>query len=155
MKLTHLASPIGIIAIHADAHYLRALRIGGGNGGTEDGAEPSPLMIEILAQLVAYFDGGLRRFDLPLPPMPGRGEALRAGINSVPYGEVRSYGAIARAIGSSARAIGQACRKNPFPIIIPCHRVVAADGRIGQYSAGDGVATKQWLIAHERQHEHV
>ena len=66
---------------------------------------------------------------------------------------MRGYGAIARMIGSSPRAVGQACRRNPFPIVVPCHRVVGAGGAIGYYSAGEGVATKRWLLAHENGDE--
>ena len=62
-----------------------------------------------------------------------------------------TYGALARVANSSPRAIGQACARNPLPIIIPCHRVTASDG-LGHYSAGAGVPTKRWLLAHEERH---
>ena len=83
-------------------------------------------------------------------PLAGpRGEALRAGIAAVGYGETLSYGALARTIGSGARAVGQACARNPYPLVIPCHRILAAGGALGAYSASDGPATKQWLLDHE------
>ena len=69
-------------------------------------------------------------------------------MTEIPYGETASYGALARRVGSAAQAVGQACGANPIPIIIPCHRVVAAGG-LGGYSGGVGVTTKESLLAHE------
>jgi len=70
---------------------------------------------------------------------------------AIPPGETISYGALARIAGSSPRAIGQACARNPFPIVVPCHRVVGSGGAIGHYSAGRGIITKSWLLDHERR----
>ncbi len=102
------------------------------------------------AQLHAYFDGELRHFDLPMAPA---GSAYRRRIwgelSRIPYGQTRSYAAIAASAGGSARSVGGANGANPIPIIIPCHRVVGSTG-IGGYSGGDGVATKQFLIALEQ-----
>ena len=74
-----------------------------------------------------------------------------ARIRGIPIGETLSYGALARIAGSAPRAIGQACARNPFPIVIPCHRVVGSGGMIGHYSGGKGIATKIWLLDHERR----
>ena len=109
--------------------------------------------MQAAAQLKAYFDGNLQQFDLPLVPLPSvRGEALRAAIASIPYGETMTYGALAKAHDSSARAVGGACARNPYPIIIPCHRVTSSGGAKENYSAGHGPATKAKLIAHEARH---
>ena len=62
-----------------------------------------------------------------------------------------SYCALSRRLSSGARALGQACARNPFPIVVPCHRVLNADGTLGAYSGGDGPATKHRLLAHEQQ----
>ena len=72
-------------------------------------------------------------------------------IAAIPRGEVRTYGDLAKRLGSSARAVGQACGDNPVPIVVPCHRVVGANGIGGFAHAADGylVATKRWLLAHE------
>jgi len=106
-----------------------------------------PLLTEGLGQLRAYFDGRLKRFDLPLPPPRSeRGKVLRDAIAAIPFGETRSYGMVARLVGSGARAVGQACARNPLPIIIPCHRVTGAGGALGAYSAGEGVRTKKILL---------
>jgi methylated-DNA-[protein]-cysteine S-methyltransferase len=100
-------------------------------------------------QLEAYFDGDLTEFDLPLAPA---GTAYRRGVwkalCDIPYGETRSYQDIALKAGGSARSVGQANGQNPIPLIIPCHRVVAAT-HIGGYSGGDGLPTKRWLLALE------
>ena len=68
---------------------------------------------------------------------------------AIPYGETLSYGAVAKSLNGSPRAVGQACGKNPVPIVVPCHRILAANGRIGGFSGGDGVPTKRMLLAHE------
>ena len=106
----------------------------------------------ILRQLLEYFRHGSARFDLPLAlggtPFQQRVWAL---LRTIPAGETRTYGEIARALGSAARAVGQACRANPCPIVIPCHRVVAARG-LGGFAgdtSGRRLAIKRWLLHHE------
>ena len=100
-------------------------------------------------QIEAYFDGELTDFDLPLAPVGTayRLEVWRA-LCEIPYGETRSYLDIAHKVGGSARSVGQANGHNPIPLIIPCHRVVAAT-HIGGYSGGEGLLTKRWLLALE------
>ena len=92
----------------------------------------------------------LRDFELPLAP---RGTVFEgrvwAAMQAIPYGETRSYGDLAGATGSAPRAVGRACGKNPIPIVIPCHRVLAKAG-LGGYSGDGGLATKQRLLAVER-----
>jgi len=89
-------------------------------------------------------------FTLALAPAATpRGRALRDGMVAIPYGDTASYGDLARRLGSAPRAVGQACARNPFPIVVPCHRVLGAGGALGHYSAGDGAATKRWLLDHE------
>ena len=100
-------------------------------------------------QLYAYFDGNLTAFNLPLAP---NGSAYRRtvwqALCEIPYGETRSYQDIAVKVGGSARSVGQANGRNPIPLFIPCHRVVAAS-HVGGYSGGDGLQTKRWLLALE------
>jgi methylated-DNA-[protein]-cysteine S-methyltransferase len=90
-------------------------------------------------QLREYFAGRRREFDLPLAPV-GTDFQLRVwrALCEIPYGTLRNYADIARAIGQpgAARAVGQAAGCNPLPIVIPCHRVIASDGTIGGYSGG-------------------
>lgn len=68
---------------------------------------------------------------------------------NITFGQLSTYGELAQIVGGSARSVGSACGRNPIPIIIPCHRVVAANGRLGGYSGGAGSETKRTLIAHE------
>jgi methylated-DNA-[protein]-cysteine S-methyltransferase len=142
------STPIGPILLRADGDRLVSVHIGANSDSATDDV---PLLREALAQLSAWFAGRLTIFDLPLAePETPRGAAHRQAIADIPYADTASYGAIARMIGSSPRAVGQACRRNPFPIMIPCHRVVGAGGSIGHYSGGAGVATKLWLLQHEQ-----
>jgi methylated-DNA-[protein]-cysteine S-methyltransferase len=104
-------------------------------------------------QLAQWFAKEREDFDLALEPVgTARGEELRAGLVAIGYGETLSYGALARVLGSSPRAIGQLCARNPFPIVVPCHRVLASGGALGFYSGGEGPKTKSWLLEHERRH---
>ncbi len=106
---------------------------------------------EALAQLVAYFAGERRDFDLPLDL---RGTSFQRAVwgasYAIPYGETRNYGEIASAVGSpaAARAVGAANAANPLPPIIPCHRLIGADGALRGHRSG--LATKHWLVEHER-----
>ena len=88
--------------------------------------------------------------NLPLAPAGSNFEhAVWDAMLRIPYGRTRSYGEIARDIGGEARAVGGACGSNPIPIIIPCHRVLAANGRSGGYSGRGGTQTKHFLLALE------
>ena len=91
--------------------------------------------------------------DLPLVQVAFvRGDILRQSLIAVRYGETLSYGELARRLESGVRATGQLRAYNPFPIVVPCRRVLGASGALGSHSAGDGPATKQWLFEHERRH---
>jgi methylated-DNA-[protein]-cysteine S-methyltransferase len=157
LQRASLQTPVGALMIEGDAHCVISVRLvncdqehgfaNDGNRLTGDG----PVRLAA-AQLSEYFAGTRRHFDLPLAPLPSaRGMALRASIESIPYGDTMTYGALARLVDSAPRAIGQACRRNPLPIIIPCHRVTSSAGA-EYYSAGGGVITKSWLIAHEQRY---
>ena len=99
----------------------------------------TPLLCEARAQLLAYFDGRLKAFDLPLAP---RGTEFRQrvwqALREIPYGTTATYGQIAARIGSpkASRAVGQANHDNPIAILIPCHRVIGADGALTGYAGG-------------------
>ena len=109
----------------------------------------SPLLNEAARQLDAYFAGNLTEFDLPLRPAGSDFERrVWDGMLGIPYGKTRSYGELAAGIGSGPRAVGGACGKNPIPIVIPCHRVLAKAG-MGGYSGSGGLKTKQALLAIE------
>jgi methylated-DNA-[protein]-cysteine S-methyltransferase len=103
------------------------------------------------AQLAAYFDGELTEFDLPLSPA-GTEFQLRVweGLRAIPYGETVSYGELARRLGnpSASRAVGLANGKNPISIVVPCHRVIGANGGLTGY--GGGLDRKRFLLGLER-----
>jgi methylated-DNA-[protein]-cysteine S-methyltransferase len=72
-----------------------------------------------------------------------------ATLAEIPFGQTRSYGDLARELGSGPRAVGGACGRNPIPLLIPCHRVLTADGHLGGYSGQGGLVTKMQLLRHE------
>lgn len=150
---TTLLTPIGPMVIEATHEVLTSIRVLGRKTTTETVLPGTAILREAAAQLEAWFAHRIERFDLPLmAPKTPRAAEMREAICRIPYGDTASYGAVARAIGSGPRAIGQACRRNPFMIVVPCHRVTAAAQMIGYYSGGDGVETKKWLLDHELNH---
>jgi methylated-DNA-[protein]-cysteine S-methyltransferase len=139
-----LHTPIGDITVFEEAGQIVALDW----GWVAEQAETS-LLRRARDQLHAYFDGERAAFDLPLAPA-GTAYQRRVwqALRDIPYGATRSYRDIACVTGGSARSVGQANGRNAIPIIIPCHRVVAAKD-IGGYSGGDGLATKRALLTLE------
>jgi methylated-DNA-[protein]-cysteine S-methyltransferase len=115
-------------------------------------APADPILCAAVRFLNAYFAGEEGCFALPpaLPLTAFYHRILRA-TGAIPFGETVSYGALAAQVGkpAAARAVGQALRANPLPLLIPCHRVVAASGGLIGYSAGEGLSTKAWLLAFE------
>lgn len=111
--------------------------------------EASPLLAEAARQLAAYFAGERQDFDLPLAPA---GSAFHREVwrlmCAIPFGQTATYGDLARQLESAAQPVGTACGANPIAILIPCHRVVAADG-LGGFSGGTGVESKRFLLHHE------
>lgn len=109
---------------------------------------------QVIAELLDYFVNPAGLFSFPLSP---QGTVFQQrvwqALREIPVGEVRSYGQLAKQLNTGARAVGNACRNNPIPIIIPCHRVVATNG-MGGYSgqtSGAHLTIKSWLLAHESQ----
>jgi methylated-DNA-[protein]-cysteine S-methyltransferase len=139
-----LHSPVGDITVFEEGGAIVSL-----DWGWVPHQDLSPLLEVAREQLQAYFDGALTAFDLPLaPPGSAYRRLVWRTLCDIPYGETRSYRAIAAKAGGSARSVGQANGHNPIPLIIPCHRVVATT-HIGGYSGGDGLPTKRWLLALE------
>lgn len=145
-----VTTPIGSVRIEGDEVRVDAVRI---LSEREAARRPDyPAVLAAAEQLEAWFDGALKQFDVALAPAKSaRGQVLRDGLIALGYGETLSYGGLAQLLGSGPRAIGQLCARNPFPIIVPCHRVLGSGG-LGHYSGGGGIATKQWLLDHERRH---
>jgi methylated-DNA-[protein]-cysteine S-methyltransferase len=131
--------PLGPLTVAERDGRIASLRWG------DDPGETTPLLAEALAQLAAYFDRRLTRFDLPLDLGSGFDAEVRRAMVAIPYGETRSYGDLAKVLGVSAQAVGQGCGANTIPVIVPCHRVVGASG-LGGFSARGGVETKVALL---------
>ncbi len=140
-------TPLGELTISAEDDCIVALDWGRGRD-----QDATPTLRRAVTQLQDYFDGLRPTFDLKLAP---HGSVFQqrvwAALCAIPAGETRTYDDLAKLLGTSARAIGQANGANPIPILIPCHRVVAAGGRLGGYSGGEGPATKRVLLDLERR----
>lgn len=142
-----MLTPIGPLTGVEECGAITALSF----GGVPDAQQaPTPLLAELAKQLAEYFLGQRREFTLPLAPQgtPWQHRVWDA-LLQIPYGETRSYGAVARLAGNpkAARAVGHANNRNPIPILIPCHRVIGADGSLIGYAGGMDV--KRELLALE------
>lgn len=147
-----LASPLGPVVLTATDGALTSVQI-----GAEQPSEPARRDAHALAvprqELEEYFAGERTRFTLALNPA---GTAFRRqvweALRAVPYGTTASYRDIAERIGNpkAVRAVGLANGANPIPIVIPCHRVIGADGSLTGYSGG--LDRKRWLLRHEASH---
>lgn len=144
------ATPFGVVGVRTAGEAIAEIVYLPRAAGTL--APADALAERACRQIDRYLDDPAFRWDLPL---------ARAGtefrrrvwrkIAAIGPGETRSYGALARELGSAARAVGQACGDNPFPLVIPCHRVVAAGG-LGGFAHADGgfeLSVKRWLLGHE------
>jgi methylated-DNA-[protein]-cysteine S-methyltransferase len=112
--------------------------------------DETPIFAAAKAQLDGYFFCGLKNFELPLAPSGTEfDQQVWRAMLAIPWGRTRTYGEIATDLGGTARSVGTACGRNPIPIIIPCHRVVGADGAMVGYSGGAGVESKVALLVLE------
>ena len=165
---TVLDTPIGPLTLVADGDTLAAVRLPGASGGLPwtaslrsparsaagrpaPAGEESGLLAEAAAQLSAYFDGTLTEFDLPLAPARDDLAArVRAGLGAVGYGQTCTYGELATTIHGPdpgwerVRAVAGALARNPLAIVVPCHRVIGADGSLTGY--GGGLERKRFLL---------
>jgi methylated-DNA-[protein]-cysteine S-methyltransferase len=145
-----IAAPLGQIGIRMMGEAVSAL-----DYLPADVPEQSPVDAAtqaVVAQLEAYFRDPQASFTVPLV-LPGTAFQQRvwAALQAIPAGAVLTYGELARQLDTAARAIGGACRSNPIPILIPCHRVVSRQG-LGGYAGevtGDPLGIKRWLLRHE------
>lgn len=151
------STPIGSIRIFAAASGLTRIQI------SPPKLPPAPasaclpeverLLREAASQLERYLAGSLRVFNLPvdLSPLTPFQRRVLEECCRIPYGQTASYNDLAVRLASpgAARAVGGALKRNPFPLVIPCHRVIAANGRLGGFSAGEGLDTKLLLLSIE------
>ena len=144
MNSLSISSPVGRLVLEEERSALVAIR-----WADEPTGNGSPLLAEAARQLDAYFSGERTEFDLPLRPAGSDFERrVWTAMQQIPYGKTASYGELADKTLSAPRAVGRACGKNPIPIVIPCHRVLAKTG-MGGYSGSGGLKTKQVLLALE------
>ena len=120
-----IPAPFGALGVVCDEQSVREIRFL--PPGVDARAATNPLAERATSQLLAWIDAPHTRFDLPLDPAgtPFQ-QRVWAAICAIPAGEVQTYGSIARELASAAQAVGQACGANPFPIVVPCHRVIVS-----------------------------
>lgn len=161
MNRLMLASPLGPLLVEHDGESLRSIRYWRQGDHPPAGTRDQPAAGDRLGQQIRdeldeYFGGERRAFSLPVR-LDGTDfqRSVWSGLQAIPFGATRSYGELAAAVlrPGAARAVGQANGSNPLPIVVPCHRVVAAGGAIGGYAGdwgeGEGIARKRWLLRHE------
>jgi methylated-DNA-[protein]-cysteine S-methyltransferase len=143
MPAITVPSPLGPLVVIEHDGAIAAL-----NWGEADKTDETALLGRAATQLDAYFYCELKHFDLPFAPAGSPFQkAVWDAMLRIPYGQARTYGVIARALDDvSPQAVGTACGANPIPILIPCHRIVAAGDRLGGYSGEGGVDTKRFLL---------
>ena len=157
MTWTVIDSPIGELRLVARGGALTQIEFSpfrdsdGRPKGDRD--DQDPLLVKAAGQLRAYFAGDLKDFDLPLSPVGSAFQQLVwAQLKLIGYGETASYGQVAARLGKSnaaSRAVGLANGANPIPIVIPCHRVIGANGTLTGYAGG--IERKQTLLSLEQQ----
>jgi methylated-DNA-[protein]-cysteine S-methyltransferase len=153
---TSMESPIGELTLTAVDGVLNGVHMNEQRHTPRlpaDSRRDDAGLAHAVAQLRAYFSGELTDFDLPIA-MHGTEfqRSVWAGLCEIPYGETISYGELARRMGNAkaSRAVGLANGRNPLAIVVPCHRVIGADGSLTGY--GGGLDRKVWLLEHEAAH---
>jgi methylated-DNA-[protein]-cysteine S-methyltransferase len=146
MRWSVIDSPIGDLSLAVDDVGLCRLRMG--TPEAEPGIVRDKWLLQAQEELKAYFAGELTEFSLPLS-VPGGSQFERAVWNQlrkIPYGEMQTYGEVAKIVGDAgaARAVGVACNHNPIAVIVPCHRVVGAGGKMVGF--GGGIPRKRHLL---------
>jgi methylated-DNA-[protein]-cysteine S-methyltransferase len=149
---TYITSPIGTLVLTSNGGALTRLAIAdaGDIADADAPAETDAILAAAREQLDAYFDMRLTQFDLPLEP---RGTEFQQrvweSLRVIPFGETISYAELARRVGNpkAVRAVGGANGRNPLMIVVPCHRVIGADGSLTGF--GGGIERKRWLLDHE------
>ena len=143
--MTHtFCSPIGIVRLTEEDGAITRIEL---PDAIDASSALTPLLYEAEQQIMAYLEGKRQQLDFPIRMMgtPFQQRVWR-GLQQIPYGTTRTYGEIATAIGNprASRAVGMACNKNPLLLIVPCHRVVGAGGKLTGFAYG--MNAKQWLL---------
>ena len=138
------SSPIGVVRLTEADGFIIRIELTDAAGTS---SAPTPLLREAEHQITAFLRGDRRQLDFPIRMVgtPFQQRVWQA-LQQIPYGATRTYGAIATAIGNSraSRAVGMACNKNPLLLIVPCHRVVGANGNLTGFAYGTDA--KRWLL---------
>ncbi|MFE9203974.1 methylated-DNA--[protein]-cysteine S-methyltransferase [Micromonospora sp. NPDC007230] len=138
MQWTVLDSPIGEFSVATDGEAVRGAHFGRVESATDRPGDE--VAARALAELRAYFAGELTEFTVPVVAPRGSEfeRAVWREMTLIPYGETRTYGEVAKAVGDpgGARAVGVACNRNPVPVIVPCHRIVGAGGKLVGFGGG-------------------
>jgi methylated-DNA-[protein]-cysteine S-methyltransferase len=144
-------SPIGIIRVFESEGRVTAIDIAA--KGAKVSPSTAPVLLLAKEELDLFFAGILTKFSFPVDLNSGTEfqKSVWRQIVRIPFGKTKSYADIAKAIGKpkAARAVGGAVGSNPVPLVVGCHRVMGASGKITGYSGGKGIPTKQWLLEHE------
>lgn len=147
-----LKTPFGALGVRTEGKTIAGIRFL--PPGTPAVKARNPLAERACEQLAAFLANPKARFDLPLEPAGTNFQrSVWRAIAAIPPGRTLTYGEIAKRLKSAPRAVGQACGRNPYPVVVPCHRVVAADGGLGGFANARGgylLDTKRWLLEHER-----
>lgn len=147
-----LRAPFATLGITTDGAFVTGIRFLA-PGTPALAPKRDTLAFLVCVQVQAYLDDPQQAFDLPLKLAGTRHQlAVWEALQAIPPGQTQTYGELAKRLGSSAQAVGGACGANPLPVVVPCHRVVAANG-IGGFmgAAGEGFerGIKRWLLTHE------
>lgn len=146
-----VAAPTFCLGIHCDETEILGLQF---LPPRPEQAPTNALAAEAVRQLRAYLIDADFVLSLPLRPAGTRFQRrVWEEIARIPKRQTKSYGELARAMKSAPRAVGQACGANPYPVVVPCHRVIAADGGLGGFARQGGeffLEVKRWLLSHER-----
>ena len=157
---TEMATPLGTLLIGANNNNLSAIRFAWLEATRDCRFETKALarntnnlLTYACSQLSEYFSGQRHQFELPLDLsiLTAFQRQVLAVTGRIPWGEVWSYQRVGAEMGrpNASRPVGQALGRNPIPIVIPCHRVIASDGGLGGYCGKSGLDLKRWLLRHE------
>lgn len=149
MGTLNTTTPVGVLALWSNGEAI--IKVSWQENDTDAIIDdPDPVCREAAREIAAYFDGSLRKFSVATS---FQGSSLQTGVwnamTKIPFGSVLTYGDVARIVGSEPQAVGTACGQNPIPVIVPCHRIVGAAGKLVGFSGGKGIETKAYLLDHE------
>jgi methylated-DNA-[protein]-cysteine S-methyltransferase len=146
MAKTTIDTPVGALVVQSDGEAITKVSwLEPDEFRAND--TPDALCTRAAIELKAYFSGRLTEFTVPVR-LHGSGLQQRVweAMRAIPFGQVRTYGDVAKAVGSDPQPVGTACGQNPIPVIVPCHRIIGAGGKLTGFSGGNGIETKEFLL---------